>query len=59
MMPKFDLMITEKEVYLVEGVEADTEYEAFEKALEMMEKDGKQTYHDDSDGDYEVVGEEE
>ena len=55
-MPKFDLMITDKEVYLVEGVEADTEQEAFEKAIEMMERDGKDTYHQDSDGDYEVMG---
>ena len=54
-MAKFDLMITETESYLIEDIEANSRDEAFEIALKMMEENGKDTYHHDSDGDYEVI----
>lgn len=52
---KYTLMITESETYFVEDIEAESEGEAFEKALDLMEKKGKDSFHNDSHGNYEVV----
>ena len=54
-MPKYDVTLKEIEIYRVEGVEADSEFEAYEKALEKIESDqGKQEHHEESDGEYEL-----
>jgi len=57
-MAKYTLRITESEIYVV-TVEAKTESEAFELAINKISTEsGKQQHHDDSDGDYEVIEEE-
>lgn len=58
-MTKYTLRITESEIYSV-TVDAETEGEAFELAIDKISTDaGKAQHHDDSDGDYEVIEEED
>jgi len=52
-MKNYEVTITDSEIYVV-LVEADTENEAFEEALDRMEKEGKDNFHHDSDGDYQA-----
>lgn len=53
-MSKWEVKITESEIYVV-TVDADTEDEAHELALDAIESDeGKASHHNDSDGNIEA-----
>jgi hypothetical protein len=54
-MKKYNVIITEKEIYVIEGIEANNKNEASNKAWEMLTSmDDKDKYHVDSDGETEV-----
>lgn len=55
-MKKFNVAVSETEIYLIEEIEAETEEEAQEKALYMLSiESGKEDHWVDSDGDIEVT----
>lgn len=50
---KYEVELKQEEIYVFEDIEADSEEDAENKALELYEKD-KETYHYDSDTEIEV-----
>ena len=46
-MPKFDVTLKEIETFFIEGVEADTDDLAIDKAWDLLEEKGKHIYSDD------------
>lgn len=54
-MPKYEIKLIEKEIYRFDSIEAETEEEAIDKAIELIStEEGKNDHHHDSDGDFEV-----
>jgi hypothetical protein len=54
-MAKYNVTITEKEIYVVEDIEADNKDEAINKAWEMLTSmDDRSKYWVDSDGESEA-----
>lgn len=54
-MPKFEVIIKSTEVYLFGSIEAESEDEAKEEALTVLEtRQGKAEHHHDSEGSEEV-----
>ena len=51
---KFEVMLTQKEIYCWDCIEANSEEEAKDKAYAMYEQD-KECYHYDSDCEIECV----
>ena len=58
-MPKFNVTLKERETFFIEGVEADTDELAIDKAWDLLEENGKHTYSDDleTESDVEEVDE--
>ena len=50
---KYEVQITQKELYYFSEIEAESRDEAENKALELFESDKKYEYHYDSDTDIE------
>ncbi len=57
-MATYTVTITDKEIYIIEGVVAESEDEATDIAYEMLEAN-RHMYHTDSDGECEVVEDDE
>lgn len=51
---KYEITITQKEVYTFENIEAENEEDAKNKVLEIFDSDKKQEYYYDSDADIEI-----
>lgn len=51
---KYEIILTQKEIYVFEDVEAENEEDAINKVLEIFDGDKKQEYHYDSDTDIEI-----
>lgn len=55
-MPIYEVTIKEIEIYVIDEIEANSEDEAKEMAWELITDDeGKQKYHNDSDGKSEAL----
>jgi len=57
-MPKYEVTLKEIEIYVV-NVEAESEKEAKNKAWEILEENGRDKYHNDSDGEAEITDSDE
>ena len=53
-MPKFDVILKEIEIYEFPDIEAETEFDAIERAYELLYSKEKHNYHNDSDGEAEA-----
>ena len=53
---KYEVRLVEKEIYVIDDIEADTASDAIDKAYELIStEEGKAMHHSDSDGDYDVI----
>ena len=57
-MNKYEVTLKEIEIYVI-NVEAESEYEAKVKARQILEENGKDKYHNDSDGEAEITDSDE
>lgn len=50
---KYEITLTQKELYVFEDIEAENEQEAIDKVLDIFDSCDKNLYHYDSDTDIE------